>query len=145
MRDFKLQGGELANLDWKTLSQKYDHLGCVLNTDVSGGPGEHWTAIFIDFKNGTVEYFDSAAQIPHKEFSDFIIETAHELTKLTSKKYTDVLVTKIEHQKENTECGVYSLYYILSRLHGVKYSAFEFKRVPDDMMVDFRKFLFRHS
>ena len=145
MRDFATHGGSLARVNWKDVSQRYDCLGCILNTDVTGGRGEHWTALFIDYKKGTVEYFDSAGQTPHREFSEFVINTAHQLSQITGKKFRDVLVTKIEHQKENTECGVYSLYYILSRLHGVEYRAFEFRRVPDDMMVEFRKFLFRHS
>lgn len=145
MRDFKKQGGKLSRLDWCETAKKYDMLGCVLNTDLTGGPGEHWVAFNVDFKNGTVEYFDSAGQVPHGEFSEFAVETAHKLSECTGRTFHDHMVSKIEHQKENTECGVYSLYYILSRLNGVRYTAFEFKRVPDDVMVEFRKFLFRHS
>jgi hypothetical protein len=146
MRDFVARGGDLARVDWADMAKKYDYLGCVLNTDLTGGSGEHWTAIFVDFKRGTVEYFDSAGVTPpHCEFTDFVVDTAHKLTEATGRQFRDVLVTKIVHQLDNTECGVYSLYYILSRLHGVKHEAFEYKRVPDDVMVDFRRFLFRNS
>ena len=145
MRDFAAQGGELALLNWPQLAKDYDTLGCVLNTDLSSGSGEHWTPVFVDFLGGTVEYFDSAGQEPYKEFVEFTIQVANTLSKCTGRKFRDITLTKIEHQKQNTECGVYSLYYILSRLHGVKYTAFEFKQVPDDMMVLFRKSLFRNS
>lgn len=144
MRDFESRKSELARLNWLELAKEYDSLGCALNTDRTGGPGEHWTAFYVDFKNHTVEYFDSGGTTPLKEFSDFAINTADILSE-SGKKYTDEIVCKIEHQKENTECGVYTLYYILSRLHGVPFKAFEFKRVPDDMMVEFRKYLWRHS
>lgn len=145
MRDFESQGGELARVPWCDVAKQYTSLGCVINTDLSSGSGEHWTPIFVDFPGGTVEYFDSAGQEPHKEFSSFIIKVAHTLSQCTGRKFRDVCLTNVEHQKENTECGVYSLYYILSRLHRVGYKAFEFKRVPDDMMVLFRQSIFRHS
>lgn len=144
MRDFESRRGELAKLNWLELAKHYDCLACALNTDRSGGAGEHWTAFYVDFIGGTVEYFDSAGQKPLKEFSDFAIETAHTLS-AGGKKFRDEMVTKIEHQRENTECGVYTLYYILCRLHGTPFKSFEFKRVPDDMMVEFRKYLWRHS
>lgn len=144
MRDFEKKGGELSKVNWLEVSKKYDFLACVLNTDLSSGGGEHWTPFFVDFRNGTVEYFDSAGQSPHDEFATFTIKVAHILSTL-GRKFTDHCVTKVEHQKENTECGVYSLFYILSRLHGVSYKAFEYKRVPDDLMVAFRKALFRNS
>lgn len=143
MRDFEARKGELSKLNWLDLAKRYDSLGCALNTDKTGGAGEHWTAFYVDFKNGTVEYFDSAGQTPLHEFSEFAIAVADELSKI--KKFTDEMVCKIEHQRENTECGVYTLYYILSRLHGVPFKTFEFKRVPDDMMVEFRKYLWRHT
>lgn len=144
MRDFA-KYGTLNNLDWKDIIGKYKSVGCVVNTDLSSNGGQHWTAFYIDIPGQTVEYFDSAAQVPYPEFTEFSIKTAHILSQLTNKKFNDILATKIEHQKENTECGVYSLYYILSRLHGVPHKAFELKRVPDDMMVMFRKCLFRNS
>lgn len=144
MRDFKAVGDELGKLDWCDLAKNYDCLGCVLNTDVTGGPGEHWTAFFVDFIRGTVEYFDSAAQTPHAEFTDLIVTTAHGLSECSGKKFVDEAVVQLEHQKENTECGVYSLYYIISRIHGVPFSRFRKSRVPDSDMILFRQFLFRH-
>jgi hypothetical protein len=143
MRDFEKQGGELARVNWPEVAKNYDFLGCVLNTDLSSGSGEHWTPFFVDFRNGTVEYFDSAGQPPLDEFVSFTVKVAHTLSKM-GRKFTDHCITKVEHQKENTECGVYSLFYILSRLHGVSYKAFEYKRVDDNMMVMFRRSLFRN-
>lgn len=144
MRDFADQGGELARVAWPEVSKKYDALACVLNTDLSSGSGEHWTPIFVDFRNGTVEYFDSAGQTPHKEFTDFVVKVAHELSQ-SGRKFRDVILTQVDHQHKNTECGVYSLYYIISRLHGVPYTAFTERRVPDELMEAFRKSLFRNS
>jgi hypothetical protein len=140
MRDFAAQpGNELAVLDFVDLSKKYDAFGVVLNTDLTNSPGEHWVCCFVDFRGKTVEYFDSAGQPPKTEFLEFCIKTASELG------FRDVMVTKVQHQTGQTECGIYSLFYILCRLHGVAYKQFEYKRIPDDVMIDFRKYLFRRS
>ncbi len=145
MRDFAKTGGELTRVNWREVAGEYTSLGCILNTDTSRGTGEHWVAFYVDFVNRTVEYFDSAGHKPHPEFSSFVVDTAHRLSEVTGKRYTDQLVTRVEHQQGNTECGVYSLYYIISRLNGVPYKAFEYGKIDDNMMVEFRKLLFRHS
>jgi hypothetical protein len=144
MRDFQKSANELSEADWEDIYNNYDAVGWVFNTDTSGGPGQHWVSTFIDLRGGTVEFFDSAGR-KYKEFTEFVIETTHTLSEISGKKFRDVFVAKIEHQKKNTECGVYSLYFILSRLHGIPYTAFEFTPVPDDQMVQFRKYLFRNA
>ena len=48
------------------------------------------------------------------------------------------------HQKQHSECGVYALYYIWARLHGIPYTEFNDDYIiPDEDMIKFRKFLFR--
>jgi len=46
------------------------------------------------------------------------------------------------HQRGDTECGVYSLYYIRQRLEGTPARWFATDTVPDDAMIKFRKHLF---
>lgn len=53
-----------------------------------------------------------------------------------------IKVCKIRQQQSRTECGVYSLFYIWSRLNGVPYSYFEETPVPDQLMFEFRQHLF---
>jgi hypothetical protein len=56
-----------------------------------------------------------------------------------------VIVTDGNLQKENSECGVYSIYYIYNRLkghfNGAPFSAGT--KIEDDQMVNFRTHLFR--
>jgi hypothetical protein len=137
MRDFAKYPTQLSTFNWQKPGIKY--VACALNTDLTGNPGEHWTALFVDYPSKTVEYFDSAGNTPHQEFLELIVGIASKLD------FRDISVTTVKHQVENTECGVYTLYYILSRLHGIPYKKFMTKRVPDDMMVAFRKYLFRHN
>lgn len=145
MRDFKKQGRELANLDWTEIIKKYDCMACVLNTDETGRPGEHWVCVFVDIKGRTVEYFDSAAQSPPQEFVDWVSDTAIQLADALGKAVKETIVTKVEHQQGDSECGVYCLYYIINRLNGVPFHVFEYRKIPDEDMVEFRGYLFRHS
>lgn len=146
MIDFKKMNTELNNVNWQDLlNKKVESFACIVNTDVSTGPGQHWVALFIDFQQFTVEYFDSAGQDPQPEILEFLIETSSELSNLSKKKWKDICVTKLQHQLENTECGVYSLFYIICRLHDIPYRFFEHTRVPDEEMEAFRKSLYRHS
>lgn len=49
----------------------------------------------------------------------------------------------IGHQRENTECGIYSMYFISKLLEGKKFSDFLGRRIPDSEMVQYRKQFFR--
>lgn len=143
MINFKEYGGELARLDWDELAEKYTKLGCVINTDRKGNAGKHWVCVFIDLDAGTVEYFDSAGQEIPKPIMEWMMEASLELSRVSKRKFRDVLVTSMEHQLGSSECGVYTLFYILARLSGVPYSFFEHTRVPDKDMEEFRAYLFR--
>jgi hypothetical protein len=70
-------------------------------------------------------------------------KTKHKLEKELGKKVEVKEVSKIQHQKDNSSCGPYSLYYIISRLEGVPFISFEKNRIPDNVMWDFRHHLFR--
>ncbi len=49
----------------------------------------------------------------------------------------------VGHQTENTECGIYSMYFISQLLEGKRFSDFLGKRIPDNEMVQYRKKFFR--
>lgn len=117
---------------------KTAYAACVLNTDSSSGPGEHWVCIFFDKINGTVEYFDSAGNDPSVTVKRFLSQF---LSSHPSWRYVKVVITP--HQEKNTECGVYVLFYIRVRLEGRSYKYFMFHRIPDTHMEAFRKYLFR--
>lgn len=139
MIDFEQTGGALARVDWVSDSKDYDSLGCIINTDVSTGPGKHWVAFYVDYLGGTVEYFDSAAQPVPREIMALTSVIATDLG------FREVNVTRMEHQTGQSECGVYSIFYILSRLAGVPSKFFEHTRVPDSDMEELRALIFRRG
>ena len=130
----------------KILEQGKDCFGCICNTDVHVGKGIHWVAIFGDMRGDTewsVEFFNSTG----KKYESFIKFTEKAAKQLQDYKpnitVKAVIATDKEHQKSDSECGLYSLYYIYSRLVlKTPYTKFNEITVSDINMFTFRKSLF---
>jgi hypothetical protein len=129
-------------------------MACVLNTDTSQGGGEHWVCLFIDCsstkKPWSIEYFNSSGNFPMNPVIRFMYSTEKKLCEYQKKKKMEhVGVEVIEsvavspHQKSNTECGMYCLFYIFKRLEGESYEYFQRNRIEDGWMVKFREYCFR--
>jgi hypothetical protein len=120
MMDFQSYDNDLIKFDPQTLRAKGKTcFACVLNTDVHTGRGKHWVALFCDLRRspGTLEFFNSANRSPPKNVSQFFDKLAARLGEVYQKevKYFET-AGSIEHQKGNSECGLYALYYIWNRL-----------------------------
>jgi len=118
--------------------------GVVMNTDLRTGGGIHWFSLFCDFRTNpcTVEYFNSSGNKPVKQIQDWLIKTEENL-KSAGHNAKVVILSGLSHQTSDTECGLYSLYYIWNRLNEVPAENFQKKNVPDSMMYAFRKQCFK--
>lgn len=153
MIDFAHQGTELSTLDIKKLMDDgYSSFGVILNTDRSSGRGKHWFALYGDLAHkGTsddpiiLEYFNSSGNSPMSEVSDWMESTQQALLK-DHGIYADIYRSaKRRLQNSMTECGVWSLMYILSRLKGHGSDWFYKTSANDADMIKLRKFLFRNK
>lgn len=142
---------ELANLDIvkDIIKQGYNCFGVVLNTDISSGPGKHWFCIFGDFGHkGTetdpfiLEYFNSSGNPPMDSVRTWLSQAEYELAK---QGYHCKIIKSIKSRVQNsdTECGVFCLIYILSRLENKPHNWFEETGTSDNEMIKFRAQLFR--
>jgi hypothetical protein len=118
--------------------------GCVLNTLRSKGDLSavgHWVSLFGDFRSKpyTIEFFNSSGNKAPKRVFNWMEKTASKIEEATGVKTIAVNVSNIVHQKSNTECGAYSLYYITARLAGYPYKKFREKPIRDEVMIRFRK------
>jgi len=136
----------------KTGGRPMESAGCILNTDVSSGRGKHWVCVFVDARNGrgtskanpvSVEYFNSAGNPPPREITRWMEETRDALVQARSCHIATCVVTSVKHQRSDTECGLYALFYIRARLEGRPVGAFEGERIPDADMTVFRRHVFR--
>jgi hypothetical protein len=133
-------------------------IGVVFNLDPHNKGGSHWVAMFIDLEDKFVFYFNSTGENIQpllKKFKDTIVgQGVKRLGKM------DYHVNTYEHQKTNTECGMYCLYFIITCLlretdifvdadgTGKKMDTaqlveyFTEKRIPDKLVEDYRGELF---
>ena len=141
--------------DINEICRKYNITNYTINTDVyiGGSGGIHWMALFIDMRNDiwTVEFFNSTGDTSGKikslqKYIQTDIWQKNIISQMLKYKSPNkIYLAKIlhKHQKKNSECGVYSLFYIWSRLNNVNFLDFALYDIPDDDMTKFRKFLFR--
>jgi len=137
------------------IEKGYNCMGVVLNTDNRSGTGKHWFCIFCDFRGSgsqqdpyTVEYFNSSGNLPLEPVLVWLNKTAkhishHEFASGAKKRHcAKVVASRVRHQQSQTECGLYSLYYIWCRLNKEPIESFRGRPIPDAKMTEFRKHLF---
>lgn len=112
-------------------------LGIVFNTDPHYKSGEHWISMFADLEKGQCYYFDSYGIPPEKEVRVLM----GRISKYIKSKGKEPIVdyNKTQHQKKGTECGVYSMAFILRMLKGESLNDIQKTRVPDDEINKCRK------
>ncbi len=156
LRDFMSAGSRNDENDihniYKYSPYPTDKLNCfaiILNTALTGSPGEHWVSLFYDFRNRPweINFFDSANQnynkiLPIIKQSIAVIE--HNGVKEGIEHDVIVKFNVVGHQRGGSECGVYSLFFCCARLFG--YSFDEFNKsdqiFKDDEIEKLRKSLF---
>jgi len=149
MIDFNTMDTELSKYNIVHSSTVDKYMGVVLNTDVSSGRGKHWFCLFCDFtlqhaETITIEYFNSSGNTMYPEIFAYCFVLKKKLQD-ANKKAEIITVSQVQHQKSKTECGVYCLYYIYSRLQGISHSAFKHTPIRDEKMMEFRKVLFSNE
>lgn len=113
---------ELCKIDiGKMYSNGITKIGMVFNLDAHDMPGSHWVSLFVDLKPSDkhtpfILYFDSVGNNVPKE----IQKLTNTIVAQGKKKgiYIRRIVNHHEHQKKNTECGMYSLFFNITMLTG---------------------------
>ena len=125
---------ELCNFNLKKLLLKGKRkIGISFNLDPHNKGGSHWVSMFIDINKKTVVYFDSNGDKIKKQFkvlADRIINQAKQLDSPIILTFDEGYPT--EHQQKDTECGVYSLYFIIESLTNRKSPEYFKKHVISD-------------
>jgi len=139
---------ELCRFDLaKMLKKRKKVIGIIFNTDPHNSDGEHWISLIIDTMKKTpyIFFFDSNGDPAPKEinvFADRVIEQAKKID-INLKYYQN---HPKEHQFEDSECGIYSIYMITQILTDSKnYHYFMKHSIPDAEMEKFRHVYFDHS
>lgn len=137
---------ELCNLNVSNLYKKnINKLGIVFNLDKHDQPGSHWVALFSNFKDKTVYYYDSYATSPTKEIKLLMDRIDNQLTRINPKKKTILDYNHTRHQYKNSECGVYSMMFIINMLENNDFKKNTHTIVLDDDMNKNRNKLYTPS
>lgn len=139
---------ELCNFDLKKLIDKgKTMIGIIFNTDPDNKPGQHWISMFINIKNKTIFFFDSTGDPAPKEVMRLIERIKKQGLSLNQPiKFKFDSNKGVEHQNGNTECGMYSIYFIVQMLEN-KTTEYYLKNhiLKDEYMEKFRKIYFNDS
>jgi len=118
----------------ETIKKGIKNVGIIFNLDKHTEPGSHWVAIYIDINKEEIYYFDSYGdKIPSQ-----LLKFCETIKEQSGGKF-NIFVSKKVHQRGNSECGMYCLYFIIQLLNGTEYQTFQKERVPDEKMEKLRK------
>jgi hypothetical protein len=111
-------------------------VGVVFNLDPHTKSGSHWVSCFIDIDKCWVYYFDSYGIKPPRLIHLFMKSLLRDEPRMklgyNSRRF----------QFGGSECGMYSLYFLVCMLEGAKFKEFVHRPVPDDVMLQLRKWFF---
>jgi hypothetical protein len=120
-------------------------IGIIFNTDPHNKPGQHWISMFINIKKKKIFFFDSVGDKAPKQVMVLINRIIKQGKKLNINIKFDQN-HPVEHQYGDTECGIYSLFFISHMLED-KFTEHYMKThiLKDNYMQKFRKVYFNES
>ena len=128
---------EICGLRMSDALQKgTNSIGIIYNLDPHFKDGSHWVANYIDIPNHKCYYFDSYGYEPPKQIATFMkwLTTQDPSMKL--------MYNARRFQHLGSECGMYSMYFIIRMLSGDTFRPFCRRQPRDSVMLDFRDWMF---
>jgi len=140
---------ELCNFNLKNYMDKnIKKIGVIFNLDRHDQSGSHWVSLFIDIPEKIIFYLDSAGSPVPREIN-ILVKRVQKQAKELSMNLRFHQNYPLEHQYGNTECGMYSLFFIITMLTNQtefgklknkqeKLNLFKKKRIPDKYVEKLR-------
>ena len=121
--------------------------GFVFNLDPHDRRGSHWVSMFMDVgcEYPFIGFFDSYASPTPRPIRELIKKLQQQVETCMSPITLTYMSNTVQHQHENTECGVYSLYFIFQCLNGYSFKQITENIILDDEINTWRHFFFRHT
>jgi hypothetical protein len=147
------------------LKNKKHKIGIIFNLDKHNEKGSHWVSLFIDVKEQVIIYFDSVGdKIPNEilVLKDRIVKQGLLITNNYNHSRIRIPIQFSfyqnylnNHQKGNSECGMYSLFFIITMLTDTKnkkkmnmkekLELFNNKSIPDKYVEKYRNIYFNSN
>ena len=118
------------------LKNGYTKLGIIFNLDKHNEKGSHWVSLFADFDINNIYYFDSYGITPPNEITNLMNKLKEQGKKI--KRNIKLHKNNIRHQFKGSECGIYSIHFIIKLLESNKYEDIVKNIINDDEMQENR-------
>lgn len=133
---------EVSNIDLnKLLQQGKKRIGIGYNLDKHNEPGSHWVSLYIDIPKSKIIYYDSTATEAPYILRTFIQQLLQQLEKTNGMAGFDY--NKKKHQFGGSECGVYSMNFLVEMLKGKTLDDFQNKDIRDFSVNILREYFYR--
>ena len=129
-------------------------IGIIFNLSPHTSNGSHWVSLYIDTKERVIFFFDSAGESIPQQINKFVDRVQEQAMTLYGRKFRFYQNYPKEHQMGNTECGVYSLFFIITMLTSTsemskgrmtmrhKINLFKRRTIPDKYIEKYRNVYF---
>jgi hypothetical protein len=143
---------QICRLDAKKLAKKgVKHFGAIFNLDRHDQSGSHWVALYVSMApskpNYGVYFYDSNSTPPPKEIAALMktiqAQMAAQMVGSGEQRRFDYKVNKTRHQFKNSECGMFSMNFIIRCLEGEAFSKIVSARTRDENVHKLRDVYFR--
>ena len=119
------------------------YVGVVFNLDKHYERGSHWIAMFVNILKGEINYWDSYGYKPPQEITNLMNKIKVQLKNLGVN--AKIQINNVRHQFKNSECGMYSLHFIIKQLKGISYEKVCKNKISDDEINDYRNIFFTNA
>ena len=97
------------------LHEGKNKIGFIFNTDPHTKGGKHWISMFMNLKKGEIYFFDSVGHSAPAQIKRFVKRVIRQGKEVGIRfKYDEN--HPVEHQYGDTECGIYSLFFVAHML-----------------------------
>ena len=139
---------ELCNFNLEDqLKRGKTKIGMIFNTDPHEKPGQHWISMFINIKKKQIFFFDSVGRKAPPE----VMKLVDRIIQQGKQRNPKILFTfdenhPVEHQYGDSQCGIYSIFFIVHMLEDkITQHYLKTHILKDEYMAKFRKVYFNES
>jgi len=160
---------DLTNKIMNILNKEYPikKIGIVPNLDEHWKGGSHWIALYANLETGDIYYYDSYGYRPNARMRKYVKLIAEwkykkdtgKILNIPEEEYMkgddkekneieknyDIRYSQIRNQYKGSECGVYSMNFIIRLLNGTKFDEISTTQLPDDMVNRCREIYFNNQ